>query len=200
MVIENFLSPSLCEDVIFDMNCFIPSYSSNDQPIMQMVDVDESLEEFMMSKIQTRIKSIEKHYDVTVDKVENISFEWMVDGCASTTPHSENADFIQRQWVKTRNYDFTGVLFLNSHCVATEDFDPSFEVLGGKLEFPQHHFGFQAQRGALIVFPSDPHFINLNSSVMAGELFQVRFQLSTTEPFIYNPKKFEGDYTKWFNH
>ncbi len=200
LVIENFLSLALCEDTIHDMNCVIPSYSPGEKQelILQYVQVDEYLEEIMLAKLQPYLKKLEQYYSVEVDKVENITFEWMTEGCVASSPHSENADFIQRQWVKTRNYDFTGVLFLVDHAQLPEEFDANFEVLGGKLEFPQHHFGFHAQRGSLVIFPSDPHFINLNSDIQAGELFQVRFQISTKEPFLYNPKQFEGNYAKWF--
>ena len=78
-------------------------------------------------------------------------------------------------------------------------FDSDYEVYGGKLEFPQHDFGFNPERGTLIMYPSGPHFINAFSEVLAGDLFAARFHFGTHMPFLYNPEEFPGDYTNWFS-
>ncbi len=77
-------------------------------------------------------------------------------------------------------------------------FDKEFEVFGGKLEFLQHNFGFNPRRGLGVIFPSDPHFLNLTSSIEYGELYQIRFQLQTETMFLYKPEEFPGDYSVWF--
>jgi hypothetical protein len=96
------------------------------------------------------------------------------------------------------NRDFTGVIFLSDYQEQVP-FDDEYEVFGGKLEFYSHKFGFNPQRGTLIIFPSDPHFINATSPIQAGDLFQIRFHITCTQPYLYNPKNFPGNYTTWFN-
>jgi len=50
----------------------------------------------------------------------------------------------------------------------------------------------------LILFPSEPHFINGTTPIHAGDSFQVRFHVAASEPFLYDPADFPGDYTTWF--
>jgi hypothetical protein len=76
-------------------------------------------------------------------------------------------------------------------------FDEDYEVFGGKLEFPQHQFGFNPQRGTLIAFPSEPHFINMVSSILVGSLYLTKFHIATKSPLLYDPNKFPGNYNTW---
>jgi hypothetical protein len=89
------------------------------------------------------------------------------------------------------------VLFLSDY-QESPSFDSEYEVYGGKLEFPQHAFGFNPRRGTLVLFPSDPHFINVTSDVFVGELFQSRLQLAASTPYFYDSEMFPGNYTQWF--
>ena len=71
-------------------------------------------------------------------------------------------------------------------------------MYGGKLEFPQWGFGFNPQRGTMIVFPSGPHFINATTKVLVGELYQVKIQMTAQVPLLFNPAEYPGDYKQWF--
>jgi hypothetical protein len=98
--------------------------------------------------------------------------------------------------VRVRDRDLTAVIFLTDH-QDKPPFDPEFEVSGGKLEFPQHGFGFNPERGTMVVFPADPHFLHRTAPVKAGELFQIRLHIATKEPFLYQPDDFPGDFRSW---
>ena len=102
----------------------------------------------------------------------------------------------QDKWVRVKDRDITCVLFLSDY-QSTPPIDEDYEVYGGKLEFPQHGFGFNAQRGTLIAFPSVPHFINGVASIMAGNLYLARFHIATDSPLLYDHTKFPGTYKDW---
>ena len=128
-----------------------------------------------------------------------MDFEWYPPG-ASKDVHCENSSFTKaKKWLRHRDRDLSFVLFLSSW-QPTVPFDGDFECKGGKLEFPQHNFGFNPERGTLIVFPSSPHFINATAMVEAGELHQVRFHMAGMLPYMYDPSDFPGDYMSWFKH
>jgi len=125
-----------------------------------------------------------------------MSIEWFPTSSTGSAV-CENSHFLRGKWLRTKQRDLTGVLFL----VDYQDEPPlaaEFEVYGGRLEFPQHGFGFNPKRGTLIVFPSDPHFINITTKVLIGDLFQARIQIAAKAPYIYNPQEFPGNYTRWF--
>lgn len=195
-VIQDFLSPLLCEQIADDINFIYPDKDPNDKPIKSMKSHDRS-EEVIFQHLRPYIPKLEKHYGVEYRGTTLMMFEWYPQGCAGEKPHSENSDYIRKKWVRTRDRDLSCVLFLCDY----QDhipFDGDFEVYGGKLEFFQHRFGFNPQRGTLVVFPSEAHFLNGTTAIKAGDLMQVRFHVATTSPFIYQPSDFPGDYTTWF--
>ena len=128
--------------------------------------------------------------------MERVQFEWYPQGSVGEA-HAENSNFLRGKWLRTKQRDLTAVLFLSDYQDA-DTLEEEFEVYGGKLEFPQHKFGFNPMRGTLVVFPSDPHFINITSGVFVGDLFQARIQLAAQVPYLYQPQDFPGNYTMWF--
>lgn len=137
-----------------------------------------------------------EHYGIEYKGTEPIKFEWYPPG-ASKPLHAENSEFIKEKWLRVRACDLTAVLFLSDY-QNSPAFDQEYEVYGGKLEFPQHQFGFNPNRGTLVVFPSAPHFINQSTTVLAGDLYQARINIVAKAPYLYDPTKFPGNYTVWF--
>jgi hypothetical protein len=195
LVFQQFLSPLLCEQIIDDLEAYEPDVDVEGTPVKSVCRNDK-YEMLMFEKMQEIIPVVETHYNIKYKGTESVSFEWLPQDSVST-PVSENSSYLRKQWLRTRERDLTGIIFLCDY-QETVPFDSLYEVYGGKLEFPQHQFGFNAQRGTLVVFPSDPHFINVNSKIMYGDLFQARIQITATKPFIYQPTDFPGDYTSWF--
>jgi hypothetical protein len=136
------------------------------------------------------------YYQQAYKGTERMQFEWYPEGCTSEFV-CENSEFLRQKWLRTKARDFTCILFLSDYQEKIP-FEQEFEVYGGKLEFVQHKFGFNPKRGTLIVFPSDPHFINITTPILAGDLFQVRIQIAAKSPYLYNPQDFPGNYTTWF--
>lgn len=198
-IIQDFISPIKTEQVIDSLMCYEPD-TDNEGFATKNTRTNDASEELIYMALQPYVPTLEQHYGITYKGTERVMFEWYPHGCAAQAPRCENASYVKRSdgsaWVRDRERDLTCVLFLSDY-QDDAPFDSDYEVYGGKLEFPQHQFGFNPQRGTLIVFPSDPHFINVTADIAFGDMFLARFHIAATQPFVYDPKKFPGDYNTW---
>lgn len=194
-VIEEFISPLMCEDIVDTCNFNAPD-TDKDGKAIKSVRHNETAEQMIYERLQMVLPELQAHYQMLYRGTERVVFEWFPEG-SSGQFQSENSEFLRNAWLRTRNRDLTGILFLCDY-QDTLPFEAEFEVYGGKLEFVQHKFGFNPQRGTLIVFPSDPHFINITTPVLVGDLYQARIQMAAQTPYLYDPSKFPGNYTTWF--
>ena len=196
LVRQNFLSPLLCEQIIVAMNPTTPDYDAHGKPLTS-IRHNQKAEEMVFDRVSEIVPEMEQHYDIEYRGFERPTFEWYIDGIDEKWKCG-NSEYLREKWVRVRDRDLTGILFLMDY-QETTPFDIDFEVCGGKLEFPQHQFGFNPERGTLIIFPSGPHFLHRTAPIHAGDLFQVRFHIAAQKPFLYQPSNFPGDYTNWFN-
>ncbi len=196
LVFPEFISPLMCEELVDDMGFSVPDVDADMNPVLTKKTADH-LDKLLYPRINSLIPTLEQHYTGFVYKgMERVTMEWIPES-AQIDPACEAYEFLRKQWVQVRPRDLTAILF----CTDYQDqphFDREFEVYGGKVEFPQHAFGFNPQRGTLVVFPSGPHFINNTTNVMVGNAFQARIQLASQMPLIYDPRQYPGNYTTWF--
>lgn len=194
-VVQDFVSPLVTEQMIDNLDMYEPDTSSEDKPIMSSC-FHEANEEIIFTALQDIKPAIEEHFGVKYRGTERARFEWYPQDSTGHEVRCENSAYLRKSWVRTQVRDLTCVLFLCDYQDRVP-FDSEYEVYGGKLEFPQHRFGFNPQRGTMIVFPSDPHFLNAISDIIYGDLFVARFHIATEDMFVYQPKEFPGDYTTW---
>lgn len=192
---QEFLSPLLCEKIVYHMDVTTPDYDINEKPLPSIRHNDKS-ELIIFERLQPLIPEFEEHFNVEYKGTEKMFFEWYPEGSKGNLV-CDGSEYINKKWVRTRERDLTGIIFLSEHN-ETPSFDSDYEVYGGKLEFPNHGFGFNPERGTMIIFPSTPHFLNATAQVMVGDLFQVRFHIATKTPFLYQPVNFPGNYQTWF--
>lgn len=195
LVYRLFISPLLTEEIIDSLDVNTPDIDKKGNPLRLTRHHDKS-EKILFDRLQVIIPEIEKHYGIHYRGTEHLMFEWYPQGSRGEL-RSENSDYLRKKWVRTKDRDISAVLFLSDYNDKVP-FESEFEVYGGKLEFPQHQFSFNPNRGTLIIFPSVPHFINATSTILAGDLFQVRIHTAASVPFLYDPKKFPGDFREWF--
>ena len=198
LIFKNFLSPKQCEQIVDDLDFYSPDTDKQGNPI-KSYKFKENCQQLIFNRYEPLIDDIMNHYDTQYRGTEQIVFEYFAQGTVGQ-PLCENSDYLRKKWVRTKNRDLTGLIFL---CDYNDDipYDSEYEVYGGKLEFPQHGFGFNPQRGTMIIYPSDPHFINATSDIIYGDLIQARVQIVTKTPYLYQPAKFPGNYKTWFaNH
>lgn len=195
-VVEDFLSPLLCEEVVDLLSFNVPDFDKDDNPVLTKKS-HEKCEEIVFERIQQIVPTLENHYGLKYKGTESpILFEWYTEGTEGPI-HCESSVYKRKKWLRITERDLTGIIFLCDYNDKIP-FEKEFEVYGGKTEFPQHQFGFNPQRGTLIIFPSGPHFINKTTQVYAGDLYQIRFHITATIPYLYDPKNFPGDFTIWF--
>lgn len=195
-VYQHLFSPKQCEMMIDTLNLTSPDRDEHDK-IVPTKRFNQTAQNMVFDKFQQLIPEICEYYDVEYKGSQPMTFEWYSEGAADSKPTCDNSTLLRGKWVKTRDRDLSVVLFLSDYN-ETPSFDDAFEVYGGKYEFPQHDFGFNAQRGTAIVYPSGPHFVNATSPVKVGNLVMCKFFISTTDPYLYDYSKFPGDVLTWF--
>lgn len=194
-VVQDFVSPQTCEDIVDTLEFITPDTDRDDHAVLT-IKTNEAAEQVIYERFLNIIPQLEEYYGIEYKGMERVSFEWFPQS-SQGEHHAENANFLRGKWLRTRQRDLTAVLFLSDYQDA-EAIELEFEVYGGKLEFPQHKFSFNPTRGTLVVFPSDPHFINITTPVIVGDLYQARIQIAAKNMYIYNPQEFPGNYTMWF--
>lgn len=197
-IVPEFVSPLLAEDIVDILDFNVPDETKDGKPV-KTVKTSERAEALIYERLLLLLPELQAHYQLLYKGTERVQFEWTTAGTKVTQDDfvCENSELLRGKWLRTRQRDLTAILFLSEY-QDKPAFDQEFEVYGGKLEFPQHQFGFNPQRGTLVVFPSDPRFINITSQVMIGDLYQARIQMAAQSPYIYNPQMFPGNYTTWF--
>lgn len=196
-VVDEFISPLLCEELIDLCDFSFPDVNTNDKFIVTKKTCEKA-ESIIYERLLLLLPKLQEYYNIVHKGVEPIIFEWLVEGCRGEIG-AENSVFVQGKWARTKQRDLTGILFL---CDYQEKipFEDDYEVYGGKLEFPQHQFGFNPRRGTLVIFPSDPHFINVTTDIFVGDLIQARIQIASQTLLLYDPTQFPGNYTTWFSN
>ncbi len=195
-VAQNFISPKQTEYIVDDLGYYSPDVDTEGKPIKMFRHHPDS-EKIVYDKFKSLIPKLEKYYQFDHRGTEHMMFEYLAAGVKSEAV-CDNAKWVNKKWVRTKDRDFSAVLFLSDYQDKTP-FDSDYEVFGGKLEFLQHKFGFNPERGTLIVYPSGPHFINAMSEILAGDLFIAKFHIAAQNPYLYQPVNFPGDYQTWFN-
>lgn len=194
-IVREFLSPKVCEEIVNDIGFYSPDVDSEGNPLKMIRNHDQS-ELKIYDKFEPLIPTLERYYDINHKGTETVTFEYYVEG-VENEPLCESCNYLREKWVRTKDRDLTAILFLSTY-QDTQYFDTDYEVYGGKVEFPQWNFGFNPERGTLIVYPSGPHFINVISPIYAGQLHMAKFHLAANMPFLFDATKFNGDYKTWF--
>lgn len=196
IVIQEFLSPKQCEGIVDRLPFGIPQTDASGN-VKMMWRHNDYADEVIFERFSTITSSITDYFGTKYRGTERMAYEWYPEG-AGGIPQCENAEYLRKKWCRTRDRDFSCILFFSDYNTEVP-FDTDYEVYGGKLEFIQHDFGFNPQRGTLIIFPSGPHFINSIARAFAGDLILARWHVAAALPYLHDPSDFPGDYTTWFN-
>lgn len=196
LVINDFLSPLTCEDIVDRLTLSFPETDVDGRPV-RSVRANRLSEVRLSDALDEACGFVEEYYDTKVKGVHPLQFEWYPEGCAASAHRCENSLFSNGRWNRSNNKDFVGVIFLNDYQEKVP-FDPTFEVRGGKLQFPTHGFGFIPKRGMLVIFPGNEYFVHNTAAIEVGDLHQVKIYFTTEPQYVYNPDSFPGNYEVWF--
>lgn len=197
LVIRNFVSPLVCERVINDLGILKipPMIGQNGKP-KRMLFMNRLNQMRLSALLDPYVNNIEEHFECEYFGTHNIQFEWYPENSVPEPAKSDGYAKLNGEWIKSREIDLTGILWLTEN---NEDdlFDPEFECYGGKLEFPTFDTSFRPERGTLVIFPTAPNFLHTVAAVKAGTLCQARFVIRTSEPYKYDPNKFNHNPNAW---
>lgn len=205
LTFEHFISPASCERIVKELGV-LPSPPDEDGNRVKHERILKEGEFALMLKdrVQEKVREIEDRYDGTVvgmepphfyQYFENPKIPCEIHGC-------ENSKFLRKKWVKTKDVDLVGFLWLKDYNNGIP-LDPRFETYGGKLEFPAYNFSLVPQRGTLVLFPAGPHFITAISPILVGSLEQIKITVKLKKSdgslWMYQPTNFPGTYQEWFS-
>lgn len=196
LVIEEFVSPLTCEEIVDTIGAGWPDTDTQGKPLM--TGFRNRLVELRLSEtLSDLLPSIDAYYGTKIKGISPFEIEWYPQRCKQAAPRCENSIYMNGKWTRSNNRDFVAILFLTDY-QDKAPFDPDFEVKGGKLQFPNHGFGFNPRRGMLVIFPGSPNFVNVTGRIDVGNLFQIRIPFTATVPYVYDMQKFPGNYEVWF--
>jgi hypothetical protein len=196
-IVDDFISPLQCEDIIERSNNVMPTFDSNDM-VLQVNKNNKLTDNRLLQPLKEIIEKIEKYYGFEYKAITRFSHEWYPEKYKSNVRKCDNSVYSKNNgWKKINENDFTGIIFLNEYNDKAP-LDPYFEVKGGKYEFPTHNFGFNPIRGTLIIHPSGPNFVYNVSNVEIGDLNLIRFHIEAEGGYKYDMNNFQGNYKTWF--
>src|SRR5574343_386607 len=163
LVYQHLLEPELCDQIAEQVR--VEPIKDEDETLQATERHHVEAEKIIFEKFQPLIPELEKHYTgFKYRGTEHLVFQQfpVTNGKTAEEPHCENAVFKRKKWLRVKDRDLTGLLWLKDYQEAPP-FDVQTQVLGGKLEFPVYNFGFQPQKGTLVVYPAGERFISLTS-------------------------------------
>lgn len=202
-VIEHFISPLRCEQIITEFGISEPSLDKDETPLPnERIILDAEFSAELKQNLIDAVDDIQVRYNTLVKGMEPPVFQQYFENPkkACEEPGCESSKYLRKKWIKHRDIDLTGYLWLKNY----EDrvpLDPRFEVYGGKLEFAAYNFSVVPQRGTLILFPAGPHFIRAISPVLVGSYEHIKFNITMRSSddgvWLYQPSQFPGTFSEW---
>lgn len=204
-IVRDFLSVKQCAEIKNLFSLAKPNIDSNGYPLAYECANAEA-ESVIFERFQALIPSIEERYVANYVGTEEMRFQQFPEGIQGNLvePRCENAVFNAQKkvWNRVRDVDLTAVVWLSQYNDSVP-FDPRYEVYGGRLEFPAYGFGFNPEAGTLVIYPAGPHFIWAIPPISAGNLYQVRFNITLRDkanlPWKYRPADFPGTWREWLS-
>lgn len=187
--------------MLADLNQTAPNLNEADKPV-KIEKTNLAWEQDIIERFQDVKPEIEERYNATYRGLEKPIFQVYPEnaGQPAEAPGCENSEYIRKRWVKRRDIDLVGFIWLKDYN-GQPPLDTRHEVYGGKLEFPAYNFSLVPQRGTLVIFPAGPHFITVISPILLGSLPQIKLRISIRSPdkglWFYQPANFPGKWMDW---
>lgn len=199
---QDFLSPLTCERIIQDIDIRQPDVDYTTEQPLKTERHCLQWEQDIIDRFHTIIPDIESRYNAEYKGLEKPLFQIYPENAKAPAeqPGCENSKYVRKKWVKTRDIDLVGFIWLKDFNDSVP-LDPNYEVFGGKLEFPVHNFSLVPQRGSLVMFPAGPHFITVISPILLGSLYQIKLTVSIKAKdggmWFYQPSNHPGKWQDW---
>jgi hypothetical protein len=201
-VVEDFISPLQCEQLIKGLGLLTPDLAENGQPLRHQRLVPALQAGSVLNAFEEIVPFVEQRYGGMVGQARHLVFQqyWENPKAPAETHWAEGWKYTRKKWVKLDDVDLVGFIWLKDFH-GSAPLDPRVEVYGGKLEFPTYNFSLTPSRGTLVMYPATPHFVTAMSHVLLGSLEQLKLTVKLTVDggqWSYAADKFPGSYREWF--
>jgi len=197
ILIEDFIESSQCEDIVLSLKNTIPNRDIKNNPL-RTIKSNQLAEIRLMPKVDEILDIAEPYYGFETLNISPFLFEWMAEGYKGESPKPDNAIQLNGKWLKSKDIDFTILIFLST-TKENNLTDSLLESFGGKVEFFNHGLTITPKAGTILMFPANEYFLNNYTEVALGNLNVVRVHITSKVPYKYSPDNFPGDYRTWFN-
>lgn len=203
IIVQDFLSPQLCERIIQDIEVKSPDTDKDGNP-SKLERHFLFWENDIAERVHALIPQIEHQYDASYRGLDQPLFQFYPEfaKAPAENPGCENSKYLRKKWVQYKDVDLVGFIWLKDYN-DNVPLDPRHEVFGGKLEFPVYNFSLVPQRGTLVLFPAGPHFITVISPILLGDLYQIKLNISLNDKsggrWFYQPANFAGTWQQWLS-
>jgi hypothetical protein len=195
IIVENAISKKACDEIITSLQHSEPNYMHDKVALTIKFNKLEELR--LQSLLDDLLDYAEPYYGFETQKVAPFIFEWYPQGYESKYISSDSNTFFDGKWIKSRQVDFTILLFLSTESHDSIS-DRDMQHVGGGLQFPTHAFTLHPKAGDLLMFPSNKNFLNTVSSIKLGNMNLIRILVTAKEDYNYEKEKFPGTYKDWF--
>ena len=203
IIVQDFLSPLLCEQIVNDINVGQPDTDKNGDPI-KLERHAPQWHQYIAEQFRQVVPELETKYDCEYSGLHQPVFQYYPENpkTPAEQPGCENSKFVRKKWVMHKDVDLVGFIWLKDYHDSVP-LDTRHEVFGGKLEFLAHQFSLVPQRGTLVLYPAGPHFITAISPIMVSDLYQVKLNVSikttTGGRWFYQPQNHPGKWQDWLS-
>lgn len=201
IIVQDFLSPKMCEKIVDDNRITQPDLDTEGDPIKTEHFILKS-EAVIAEAFRELVPTIEQQYDCAYRGLEQPVIQYFPENAKNPAvpPGCENSRYSRKKWIKYKDVDLVGFIWLKDFNDRVP-LDIQYEVFGGKLEFPVYNFSLVPQRGTLVLFPAGPHFINVISPIMVGDLYQIKLNVCISPKdggmWFYQPQDYGGTWQEW---
>jgi hypothetical protein len=195
ILIENVLTQKACSEIIASLNHSEPNYMYDKVALTIKFNKLEELR--LQSLIDDVLDHAEAYYGFETLKTAPYIFEWYPETYQAKPISSDSNIYFEGKWAKSRDIDFTILIFLSTQKTDSID-NRIYEHVGGGLQFPTHGFTLHPKAGDLLMFPSNRYFLNTIGSVNLGNMNLIRILVTAKTTYKYDRHKFPGTFKDWF--
>lgn len=135
------------------------------------------LENKLIFSLDPLIEKIEEYFNIKVDAISAFKFETYKEGyIPEKILKSDNSIYSNGKWVRYNDYDFSIIIALTEQNKSAK-LKKEYDSYGGSILFPNHSIDIDMRRGDVIVFPSEPNFINYVNEIKLGNRIQIRIHI-----------------------
>lgn len=196
ILLEDAIHLKACNDIIASLNHSIPNYMN--EKVALTIKFNKLEELRLQPLIDDLLDYAEPYYGFDTQSISTFMFEWYPEGYSHKPISSDSYTYFNGQWIKSREIDFTILIFL-SNSVTSNLNDRDIQHVGGGLQFPTHGFTLHPKSGDVLMFPADNHFLNTVSDIDLGNMNMIRVLITAKNDYKYDRQKFPGTFKTWFN-